>query len=76
MIEMTSNRRYGRPSVPYDQARSERVVTFLTPSEMTSLKRLADESAASLSATLHRLVVRELKVQSQKQSKSERRVDQ
>ena len=47
--------------MPASEVRSERVVTFLTPSEFDSLKRLADVSSTSLSATIHTLLVSSLK---------------
>jgi hypothetical protein len=53
--------RRGRPRLPQDRARSERVVTFLTPPEYAALKELAEASGDSLSATSHRLIATALR---------------
>ena len=47
----------GRPRLPETDARSERVVTFLTPPEHQRLSELAQRSKQSLSATCHELIV-------------------
>ncbi len=50
----------GRPPLPREIARSERIVTFVTAQENASLKRLADAASLSLSACCHRLIVQGL----------------
>ena len=47
----------GRPPLPREIARSERIVTFVTGQEKANLKRLADATSLSLSAICHRLIV-------------------
>lgn len=47
----------GRPRLPKADARSERVVTFLTPPEHQRLTELAQGSKQSLSAKCHELIV-------------------
>ncbi len=47
----------GRPRLPEADARSERVVTFLTPPELRRLHDLALQSGSSLSATAHALLL-------------------
>ncbi len=46
-------RRFGRPPLPRDKARSERVVSFVTPGEFQALKELADARGESVSAAVH-----------------------
>jgi hypothetical protein len=51
----------GRPPLPREIARSERIVTFVTGQETASLERLADAASLSLSAVCHRLIVQGLR---------------
>jgi len=51
----------GRPPLTREVARSERVVTFVTEHEKTSLKNLAEATSQSLSAVCHRLIAQGLK---------------
>jgi hypothetical protein len=51
----------GRPPLPREIARSERIVTFVTGQEKTSLTRLADAASLSLSAYCHRLIAQGLR---------------
>ena len=46
----------GRPPIPSDRARSQRVVTFLTPREFDQLNELAKEQQSNLSSTIHRVI--------------------
>jgi len=48
--------RLGRPRLPSDVARSERIVTFVTPGEFESIAELSDRLSLSLSATVYRLL--------------------
>lgn len=48
--------RLGRPRMPRDEVRSERVVSFVTRSEFDVLTRLADTRGESLSAVIHRIL--------------------
>ena len=56
-----SGRTMGRPRLPREDARSARVVTFVTEQENASLKQLADATSQSLSAVCHRLIAQGLK---------------
>ena len=51
----------GRPALPDEVARRERVVTFLTLREKESLSLLASAQSMSLSAVCHRLIVKGLR---------------
>lgn len=53
------NRR-GRPPLDPAHARTERVVTFLTPSEMAALSDVAARRRQSISATCHALLANAL----------------
>jgi hypothetical protein len=46
----------GRPPLPREQARCERVVTFVTTTELEVLRRQADETGMSVSAVVHQLM--------------------
>lgn len=48
--------RLGRPPLDPAKARTERVVTFLTPPEMAALSAIAERRRQSLSATCHALL--------------------
>ena len=48
--------RLGRPPLPRDQARSERVVSFVTPGELIALKKRADARNATLSSMVHHIL--------------------
>jgi hypothetical protein len=48
--------RLGRPPLPRDRARSERVVSFVTPVELDTLRELADSRGTSVSALIHRIL--------------------
>ena len=51
-----SSARPGRPEANPETARSKRVVTFVTASELTALLAIADAEDRSLSAVCHRLL--------------------
>jgi hypothetical protein len=46
----------GRPPVPKNQARRNRVVTFLTDAELNQLKQRALKMEMTLSQACHRLI--------------------
>ena len=46
----------GRPPLPREQARCERVVTFVTTTELEILRRQADEKRMSVSAVVHQIM--------------------
>ena len=46
----------GRPPLAAEYARSERVVTFVTPCERDSLRQLSERWSLPLSATVYRLL--------------------
>ncbi|MEM6577438.1 MAG: hypothetical protein AAF678_03020 [Pseudomonadota bacterium] len=56
----TKERLRGRPPLPEEKARSERVVTFLTPAERRKLELRANASGQTLSAAAHELIARGL----------------
>jgi len=53
----------GRPPVSEDDARKNRVVTFVTNQELEQLSRIANTSGKSMSAVCHRILVDYLKRQ-------------
>ena len=55
------HKRFGRPPSPPETTRSERVVTFFTPSELEQLQQLAMDQNMALSATVHQLIAEQLK---------------
>ena len=48
--------RRGRPPLPRDEARSERVVTFVTPGQLEALRGIAAQDECSVSAVVHDLL--------------------
>lgn len=61
------NKRFGgRPALPRNQVRDQRVATFLTAGEMQRLSQLADRYGVSLSHVCHELIVSGLNVQTRK----------
>ena len=48
--------RMGRPRLNPKTVRSNRVVTFVTNSELADLERIADEKRMSLSAVVHQIL--------------------
>jgi len=48
--------RMGRPRENPESVRSNRVVTFVTNSELADLERIADEKRMSLSAVVHQIL--------------------
>ena len=48
--------RMGRPRENPESLRSNRVVTFVTNSELANLERIADEKRMSLSAVVHQIL--------------------
>ena len=48
--------RSGRPTRASDEARSHRVVTFVTTWEQEGLEQIAQEEERSLSAVVHRII--------------------
>ena len=56
MDQQPNKRKLGRPRLPTHRVRSERVVTFLTPSEMEQLHKMADANDDTISAACHRIL--------------------
>ena len=56
MKGMNERSRMGRPRLPAEHARSERVVTFVTPRERDALRQLCERWNLPLSATVYRLL--------------------
>jgi len=50
----------GRPKLPRQQKRDQRVVTFLTGDERRQLEKIADDRNVSVSRTCHDLIVRSM----------------
>jgi hypothetical protein len=50
----------GRPPIPREKARSNRVVTFVTDRELADLTRGAEKANTSLSGFVHQLLLRAL----------------
>ena len=48
--------RRGRPPLPRDEARSERVVTFVTPGQFQTLLGIAAQDGSSVSAVVHHIL--------------------
>lgn len=46
----------GRPPLPREKARANRLVTFLTDSELETLRRQAKQEGLSLSAKAHQIL--------------------
>ncbi len=53
---MRSDHKRGRPKQPPQDARSNRIVTFVTDSELENLNQIADEEDRSLSSVVHQIV--------------------
>jgi hypothetical protein len=53
--------RLGRPPLPPEAARQQRVVTFVTAGEKVLLDKLARSESSSLSAVCHQLIAAGLK---------------
>jgi hypothetical protein len=71
--------RFGRPPKPAETVRSERVVSFVTPSELEQLEKISARRGVSLSAVIHSMVIRSLegtaneppKIRNENQQRSE-----
>lgn len=51
----------GRPPLNPETVRSNRIVTFVTKSELAKLERIADQEKLSLSTVVHRILTGFLK---------------
>jgi hypothetical protein len=56
VAHITVRKRLGRPRLNSEAARSNRVVTFVTNSELAKLARIAEQERISLSAVVHRIL--------------------
>ena len=54
--QATRRQRMGRPPVPVDKARPNRVVTFVTNSEFSQLQGIAERRGISLSAAVQEIL--------------------
>ena len=54
--EEENRRKMGRPRKNPDQARSNRIVTFVTNAELAKLDQVAGENKMSLSAVVHKSI--------------------
>jgi hypothetical protein len=50
----------GRPKLPHDEIRDQRVVTFLTGEERRHLEKIAGDANVSVSKACHDLIVRSM----------------
>jgi hypothetical protein len=50
----------GRPPLPSEKVRHNRVVTFLTDREMQQLKKISQKESKTLSAVCHKIITRHL----------------
>jgi len=57
---VTKRAKVGRPCHLREQARSNRVVTFVTDRELESLEQIADKEDRSLSAVIYRILTQHL----------------
>ena len=57
----TERIRFGRPCLNPEKARSNRLVTLVTNSELAKLKRITGQERISLSAVVHRILSEFLK---------------
>jgi hypothetical protein len=53
-------RRYGRPPKPAGTVRSERVVSFFTPTELRGLEKISDRRGVFPSVVIHSLATSSL----------------
>ena len=65
-VSPATRHRLGRPPLPSEVTRSERVVTFVTREEKQELEVLAATASQSLSAICHHLIVRGLRRETQR----------
>jgi len=56
MSKENNNTRRGRPPLPADKVRSNRVVTFVTDPELALLKRISQNENDTLSSVCHRIL--------------------
>jgi hypothetical protein len=61
MKKNQNSQKRGRPPLPSHQARSNRVVTFLTDEELKRLQEISSNVNDSLSSTCHRIIGEYLK---------------
>ena len=59
----------GRPPLPKEEARSERIATFLTPSQRLRLAKLANATGQTLSSVAHALIVQGLEQEENTENK-------
>ena len=52
--------RRGRPPLPPDEVRANRVVTFVTDPELATLRQLSRQENNTISAICHRIITRYL----------------
>lgn len=56
MSKEKNTSRRGRPPLPPEEVRSNRVVTFVTDPELAVLKRISKRESDTLSAVCHRIL--------------------
>ncbi len=56
VLQRQERKQMGRPRLNPETVRSNRIVTFVTNSEMAKLGRKADQERVSLSAAVHRIL--------------------
>jgi hypothetical protein len=60
MSKRKSSMPRGRPPLPPDKVRANRVVTFVTNPEMALLRQLSKKESDTISAICHRIIARYL----------------
>jgi len=56
VTQRKERKQMGRPRLNPEEARSNRIVTFVTNSEMAKLERKADQGRVSLSSAVHQIL--------------------
>jgi hypothetical protein len=56
VTQRKERKQMGRPRLNPDTVRSNRIVTFVTNSEMANLERKADQERVSLSSAVHQIL--------------------
>ena len=56
VTQRKERKQMGRPRLNPETVRSNRIVTFVTNSEMAKLERIADQESVSLSAIVHQIL--------------------
>jgi hypothetical protein len=58
---IAGSQRLGRPPMNPEAARSKRIVTFITNSDLTKIERIVEQEKSSISLIVHRILSEFLK---------------